>query len=51
MGNSIDLCLCGFREFFSNRYTLYSFSPILTKFGIGLHDLCANTKKNRGTDF
>ena len=32
-------------NFFSNRYTLYSFSPILTKFGIGLHDLCANTKK------
>jgi len=43
----VDGCLSSI--FFSNRYSSYSFCPILTK--VGTRDVCANTKKNYGTDF
>jgi len=37
-------CLSGCHNTFSNRYSSYSFSLILTK--LGTHDLDANTQKN-----
>ena len=36
-------------KLFSNCYSSYSFCLILTK--VGTRDLCANVKKNCGTDF